>query len=86
VAATEAIQANYEFTEQEFNDALSQARPQIESAIGTTLTDEQLAAVAGGKGLTTLEKVGIGVGAGSVGAGAVAGGVVGAVAFFVVFK
>lgn len=84
--ASEAIQANYEFTEQEFKDALLNSRSQIENAIGTTLTDEQLAAVAGGKGLSTTAKIGIGVSAGAVGAGTIGGAVAGAVAFFVVFK
>lgn len=84
-AASEAIQANYEFTEEQLKDALVQARAQIETAVGTPLTEEQLAAVAGGKGLSTGQIAGIAVG-GATGVGVAAGAVAGAVAFFVVFK
>jgi len=85
-AASEAIQANYEFSEEEFKEALIASRPQIESAVGTPLTEEQLAAVAGGKGLSTTGKIAVGTVSGAIGGGAAIGATVGAVAFFVIFK
>jgi hypothetical protein len=85
-AASEAIQANYEFTEDQFKSALIASRSQIESAVGTPLTDEQLAAVAGGKGWTQTDTIAAGSVGGAVGVGTAVGATVGAIAFFVIFK
>lgn len=85
-AAADAIQANYEFTEEQLKSALISARPQIETAVGTPLTEEQLAAVAGGKGLSSTGKTALEAVGGAVGGGVAIGATAGAVAFFVVFK
>ncbi len=85
-AASEAIQAHYEFSEEQLKAALISARTQIESAVGTPLTEEQLAAVAGGKGLSSTGKTALEAVGGAVGGGAAIGATVGAVAFFVIFK
>jgi hypothetical protein len=83
--ASNAISNNYEFTEQELYETMLSARDRLEAAAGIPLTDEQLAALSGGKEkLSTGAIVGISAGSvvgGSVIAGSIAGGVLAAVVF-----
>lgn len=71
----ESLQAilsqDYDFSEEQFRQALLGKRDQIEDFIGVPLTEEQLQAIDGGKGLSTDAKYGIGFG-GAV--GGIAGG------------
>ena len=86
-AFTQHFNENYDFTQEEFEQVVRQSKDRLEAAVGVPLTDEQLVALSGGK--SEGAKIGIGVGSavgGSVALGAVGGGIVGAVAFFVVFK
>jgi hypothetical protein len=83
--ASTAISDNYEFTQQELYESMLSARDRLEAAAGIPLTDEQLAALSGGKkNLSTGAIVGIsagGVVGGSVIAGSIAGGVLAAIVF-----
>lgn len=83
--ASNAIGNNYEFTEQELYESMLAARDRLEDAAGIPLTDEQLAALSGGKKkLSTGAIVGISAGSlvgGSIIAGEIAGGVLAAIVF-----
>ena len=74
----QVIESDYSFTDEEMKEAFAKAGDRIESTIGVRLTDEQLAAVTGGKGLSTGAKAGIGVGTavGGIGAAAATGWIV----------
>ena len=65
------LSEDYDFSEEQLRQALLGKRDQIEDFIGVPLTEEQLQAIDGGKGLSTDAKYGIGFG-GAV--GGIAGG------------
>ena len=78
--ALDAINANYEFTDEELHAELRLQKNRLEQSIGFELTPEQLEALCGGKQKVTLDGGGLsGAAAGGIAAG-VTGGVVGGAA------
>ena len=78
--ALDAINANYEFTDEELHAELRLQKNRLEQSIGFELTPEQLEALCGGKQKVTLDAGGLsGAAAGGIAAG-VTGGVVGGAA------
>jgi len=78
--ALDAINANYEFTDEELHAELRLQKDRLEQSIGFELTPEQLEALCGGKQKVTLDGGGLsGAAAGGIAAG-VTGGVVGGAA------
>ena len=88
-ALASQIDAAYSFTQEELELAMQQSKVRLEDAIGVALTDEQLAALSGGK--SESAKIGSYVGgaiggaaaAGAIGGG-IAGGVIAALAFIAI--
>lgn len=74
----ELIESEYSFSEEEIQESLLRSRDRLESVIGVPLTDDQIAAVTGGK--SDGQKIGLGAGLGgavAVGGAAAAGAAVG---------
>jgi hypothetical protein len=72
------IESDYSFSQDDLQEAVNRSREKIEAAIGVKLTDEQLAALSGGK--SDGQKIGLGAGIGgavAVGGAAAAGAAVG---------
>jgi hypothetical protein len=78
------IDADYDFSKEDLEAALTRSKGRLESVVGVPLTEDQLAALAGGK--TSAAQIGrdIGIAFGVTAVGGAVGGAVAGAALYVV--